>query len=225
MQKARTIDDHRTRYPQRVNDPRVDPLGGAGPNDELAPPSPMNPPASPSLSSGERSVAGLSESRSPVLDDIGGDYKMDIDPPEVEMPRVRDEMLLPAPQANARGLEAPVNADLDPELLAVAKELEREFRFDQLLDEDDQRRYDREDDGGDHHAELGFEIEDGIDNVDFGLPNEPNAGAGAGGAALPHFELRDDMEPEDLDHDPDDGDVLCKNWLLDLMTPLSFPQL
>ncbi|KAG8723734.1 hypothetical protein FRC09_002003 [Ceratobasidium sp. 395] len=211
MQKNRTIEDHRTRYPRPAGSAQVDLHGGAGPSD-VDFPNPPNP-ASPSLNPDQQLAGDVSEPQSPVFGGIDGEDDMDIDSPvRLQSPLAMDDIPLPALRANARRSESPIDADLDPEVLAAADELEREYRFDQLLNpEDNQRRPDQGDEEEGDGRGLGFGFGNGVnevDDADFGLPDEEHQGAAAAAAAaLPQFRLDNDVEPEDPEEGPDDGDA------------------
>ncbi|KAG8703013.1 hypothetical protein FRC09_004399 [Ceratobasidium sp. 395] len=163
---------------------------------------------SPPLSPDRRRMGEISEPQSPAFGGFEDGGAMDLDPPvPLQLPQALDNILMPVPLVDHDRQEALIDANLDPELLAVADELEREFRFDQLLDENNQlRQHDWGDDGGNDHEGLGLGFENGADDVDFGLPNEPRLGANAAAEALPHFQLQNDLEPEDPEEGPDAGD-------------------
>ncbi|KAG8740271.1 hypothetical protein FRC10_004526, partial [Ceratobasidium sp. 414] len=107
-------------------------------------------------------------------------------------------------------------ADVDPELLAAAEELAREYDFDRLFDEEEDRhRYVQGDGARNDGGIFGLGLEEELDGVDFGLPNDGHRGVDPAAAALPRFQLPDDIEPDDPEDQPDAGgadddpDALC----------------
>ncbi|CAE6417458.1 unnamed protein product [Rhizoctonia solani] len=116
----------------------------------------------------------------------------DLSYPRSPTPEDNMDHQIPALQAGSP------EANVDPNLLAVAEELEHEYRFDQLIG-----------DPGDHFADLeGHIAENLFDDIDFGLPDD----YGPAIDALPHFHLPDDLEPEESDNEVeavDNPDIFC----------------
>ncbi|KAG8721874.1 hypothetical protein FRC08_009397 [Ceratobasidium sp. 394] len=216
MQKARTIEDHRTRYPRRADSAQAGPHNDAEPSDVVNPPNPPNPSTPPTSSPGQQPMQDLFELRTPAFSGIEGGDDMDVDPPVPRSPLVPGDNLPPFLQDDLRRPDSPIAANIDPEILAVAEEMAREYRFDRLIDEGDHRRqYGQGDDAGSGDEELGFGHGNGFDDIDLGLPNDEHQGVDPAAAALPRFQLREDVELDDPEDQPDadggddDPDALC----------------
>ncbi|KAG8742519.1 hypothetical protein FRC10_001354, partial [Ceratobasidium sp. 414] len=97
-------------------------------------------------------------------------------------------------------------ANIDPELLAAAEELVCEYNFDWLFDEEDDRHCYVQGDGARNDGGIfGLGLEEELDGVDFGLPNNGHRGVDPATAALPRFQLPDDIELDDPEDQPDAG--------------------
>ncbi|KAG9118797.1 hypothetical protein FRC07_006509 [Ceratobasidium sp. 392] len=207
MQKARTIEDHRTRYPRQADNAQAGPQTGAGPSHIGNPPNPADPHVSPTSSPNHTMMGDDFEPESPVVSRIEDNDRMDIDPPRPQSLFAPGDNLPQVPGENILQPDSPIAPDVGPELLDVAEELAREYRFDRLVDEeDDRRRHELGDHAGDDHGEFGFGLENGIDDVDFGLPNGEDRDVGLAGAALPRFQLPEDIEPDDPEDQPEGDD-------------------
>ncbi|KAF8702621.1 hypothetical protein RHS03_06349, partial [Rhizoctonia solani] len=139
----------------------------------------------------QQSERDLSYPRSPTPEDNMVRENVNV-PISLLQPYVPEDHQIPALQAGSP------EANVDPNLLAVAEELEHEYRFDQLIG-----------DPGDHFADLeGHIAENLFDDIDFGLPDD----YGPAIDALPHFHLPDDLEPEESDNEVeavDNPDIFC----------------
>ncbi|CAE6461262.1 unnamed protein product [Rhizoctonia solani] len=157
-------------------------------------------PKAPSLD--QQSMWGSPEPRSPTPDGTGHEQDINL-PNSSPLPHILENYRPPAPPG---GPERSINPEdnIDPDLLAAAEELDREYPFNELV----------------NHPEIfyndpaGYLPEDIFDDINFGLPDGQDLDINA----LPGFSFPNDIESEGSDGDPDedpepnvidDPNVLC----------------
>ena len=207
QQNQRTINDHRRRYPRQTGSPEV------GANEEVPVPAEVSlvgdpptrssspiqlPPASPinSLPHSPTSSPGEPITQDNLFDDR---FERSPSPPGPDLP-----LQLPGRPRRPRVTVEEIEDEDAP--LIVAPEVQREYRFDQLLqridEEDGDLRFPGprvEDDSDDNENP-----EDELDDEDFGLPDGEDAPA----APLPQFQfpIEEELDPDDdPDNDPENN--------------------